>query len=35
MPYELEATLLVGPVLLQKAQAQDDRTIQITFIERV
>lgn len=34
MPCELEAALLVGPVLLQKAQAQEERTIQITFIER-
>lgn len=28
MPCELEATLLVGPVLLQKAQAQEERSIQ-------
>lgn len=32
MPCELEAS---SPVLLQKAQAQEERTIKITFIERV
>lgn len=28
MPCDLEATLQVGPVLLQKAQAQEERSIQ-------